>query len=119
MLNANMRGATKPIIYCPTLNIFSMPLSIPEKIKAIASVCCSYPYEVVNLLNNYGGGRTKLLDKYVIEIQDDADYIKVYEEYDLFSICYDNTEDRIIVNYRIKRDPSEWYEHGCNTMLNA
>lgn len=77
-------------------------MRITEKIKAIGRVCCSYPYEVLNLLNNYGGGRTKLLDKYVVEIQDDADYIKVHDEYDLVSICYDVTENRIIVNYRVR-----------------
>lgn len=93
-------------------------ISIPEKIKTIASVCCLYPYEVVNLLNNYGGGRTKLLNNYVIESEDGVDCINTHDEYDLVSICYDVTENRIIVNYRAKPDPAEWYEHGCNTVLN-
>lgn len=92
-------------------------LRITEKIKAIAGICCSYPYEVVNLLNNYGGGRTKLLNNYVIESEEDVDCIKTHEEYDLFSICYDVIENRIIVNYRNKPDPSECYKHGCNTDL--
>lgn len=92
-------------------------LRITEKIKAIGRVCCSYPYEVLNLLNNYGGGRTKLLNNYVIETEEGVDYINTHDEYDLFSICYDVTENRIIVNYRTKPDPAEWCEHGCNTDL--
>lgn len=89
-------------------------LRILERIKAIAGVCCSYPYEVLNLLNNYGGGRTKLLNNYVIESEEGTDCIKAHDEYDLFSICYDITENRIIVNYRTKPDPSDMAYIGAN-----
>lgn len=78
------------------------------KIKAIAETLCSYPFDVLVVFNTKRLERFKLAE-YAINSEKDLEQVKLSEQADVYSICYDASENRIIVNLKDKPEQDLGY----------
>lgn len=72
-----------------------------NKIKAVSNIFCEYPFRVLILRNTFMLERF-VIAEYVITEEDDIKQIKFPEDLELYTICYEVSENRIIVNFRDK-----------------
>lgn len=74
-----------------------------DKIKVIAETLCNYPFDVLVVFNTKRLERFKLAE-YAINSEKDLEQVKLSEQTDVLSVCYDASENKIIVNLKDKQD---------------
>ena len=82
-----------------------------EKIKVIAETLCNHPFRVLVVFNTKRLERFKLAE-YTINSEKDLEQVKLSEQTDVLSVCYDVSENRIILNLKDKpeQDLSEKFK---------
>ena len=79
-----------------------LKLGLTAKIRILAETMCQYPFRVLVVRNGLDYRRT-VLSSVTVSSRKDLDALVLLDtDLELYSVCYDAPENRIVVNYREK-----------------